>query len=191
MYVLFSLVVAVLMIASCAPKSLCGNGVCDAAREETVGTCPADCKEQAQPQPAAKEIVASVSPASLNAKVGDEITLEVKIDDVKDLFGFQFDMGYNQDVLEFQQAKQGTLLNNNGKENTFCVDHRQMPNLIKNLVCSRFGDVGISGSGVMETVIFKAKAAGTSDITISNLKLADSKATLMQSKAVNGKVVVS
>jgi hypothetical protein len=182
------IVVLVVIIASCRPVSECGNGVCSVDKGETAATCSADCKEA--PEEKIKETSVSINPASAEANQGDTITLEVMVSDVTDLFGFQFDINYNNEVLEFQKAQQGTFLNNNGAENTFCVDYKTSPGLVKNIVCTRFGSLGLEGSGLLETLTFKAIATGESDITLANVKLADPKASLIALTTLNGKVVV-
>ena len=181
-------VMVVMMIASCKPVIDCGNGVCSADKGETSATCSADCKEA--PKQEIKETSVSISPASAEANQGDTVTLEVMISDVTGLLGYQFDINYDNAVLEFQKAQQGTFLNNGGTVNTFCVDYKASPGLVKNIVCARFGSLGVDGSGLLETLTFKAIAKGESDITLANVKLADPNASLIALTTLNGKVVV-
>jgi hypothetical protein len=188
-YVLIGLcLVIALMISSCKPARECGNSICSAEKGETSASCPVDCKES--PSSQTKDVLVSISPASIDVKQGDNVTLEVVVSDVANLFGFQFDVSYNKDVLEFQNAQRGTFLNNNNQDNNFCVDYKPSPGYVKNLVCIRFGGAGVNGNGLLETINFKAIANGESDIVLANLKLANPKAGIIEVKSFNGKVFV-
>jgi len=105
--------------------------------------------------------------------VGEEVTFNVMITNVEGLFGFQFDVNYNADVLEFVRAKEGTFLSNSGETQTYCIGYdASSPGLVENVVCTRLGGGPVDGDGLLETLTFKAVNQGSSDITLSNIKLA-------------------
>ncbi|HJX06396.1 MAG TPA: cohesin domain-containing protein [Candidatus Nanoarchaeia archaeon] len=147
----------------------------------------------ASPEPVVeKEASVFLQPASSSANVGNEFAVEVRIKDVNALFGFQFDINYDPQILEVKEVKEGSLLNNEATTQTFCMNpNLGTPGLIKNVICTKLGEGSASGSGLLETITFKALAAGQSDITFSNFKLADSKGVEIKATSSNGKADVN
>jgi hypothetical protein len=171
-----------------APEK-CGNEICDPG--ENYENCPQDCEAPAPPTPPTGPTTISVSPSTESVSNGDTFTLEVKASDAYDLFGFQFNVEYDSNILEFQSAGEGTFLKKDGRS-TFCVDYNtETAGLVKNIACTRLGRGSVSGEGVLETLTFKAIGTGTSGITLSNVKLANSKAERIESSVSGGEVTVS
>ena len=99
----------------------------------------------------------SINPDTARVSNGEMVSVDVEISNVEGLSGFQFDVNYDSSVLEFQEAKEGTFLNNNGQESTYCIAYdSSSPGLVENLVCVKFGGSEVAGSGVLETLTFKA-----------------------------------
>ena len=189
-YVYFGIfAILVLMIAGCQPQAattgpVCGDGACDST--ETAETCPADCEALEK-----AGAMVTVSPGVSNVNVGDEISVDVAVSEVTNLFGFQFDVGYDENILEFQQVEEGTFLNQNGEGNSFCIDYEATPGLIKRIACVKLGGQGIDGEGVLETLKFKAIGAGESKISLIDMNLADPSAEKIDVTTTDGAVVVS
>ncbi|MCX6817885.1 MAG: cohesin domain-containing protein [Candidatus Aenigmarchaeota archaeon] len=172
------------------PTGFCGNGICDSG--ESIAACPQDCKETpVVPDIPSGPVTVSVSPASLSAANGETFTLEFMVSGASDFFGFQFDVEYDPAILQFQNVEHGAFLNNNGQDNTFCVDYKTSSGIVENIACTRLGRTAVQGSGVLEKITFKAIASGRSQIKISGLKLANSKAAEIQATVSNGEVNVS
>jgi hypothetical protein len=166
-------------------NATCGNGICDAG--ETQSSCPDDCHSPPPSGPALMSII----PAQKNAGMGETFTLDVKIENAADVFGFQFDVDYDPAILEFTNAAQGGFLNNNGQENTFCVDYKNSTGLVKNVACTRMGRTSVYGSGVLEKLTFKVIGIGVSNVKLLNVKIAGSNAEKINSTVLNGEVTVS
>ena len=47
-------------------------------------------------------------------KVGDQFTVDVLVEDVVDLAGWQMDLLFNSDILEFEQVEEGSFLKQGG-----------------------------------------------------------------------------
>lgn len=165
----------------------CGNGLCETS--ENYNNCPADCLQQ---QPPAENQSFFVSPQTQTISAGNDVTVEVKISEAGDLFGYQFNLEYDSSVLEFKEATEGSFLNENGGADTFFIEPSiPSPGLVKNVACVRKGQIGgLDGEGTLVVIKFTALSAGTSQLTLSNVMLSDShvQATLFES--TNGEVVV-
>jgi plastocyanin len=180
------LVLLVLMIVGCKPSEpvpICGDKTCN-VQTETTANCPGDCPA------AAKETRLYVDPATVNVNNGETVSLDFYAGDVSNLLGYQFDLAYDPAILEFQGMTDGKFLSNNGNYQVYCIDYKQSAGMVKNIICAKLGEGGLNGTGLLKTITFKAIASGQTDITLSNAKLADSKANDIKFTVANGKVVV-
>lgn len=165
---------------------VCGNGICETG--ETTNTCPDDCEVS----PPTTNQTIFVNPQTQTVNTGDEITIEVKISDAADLYGFQFNLVYDSNILEFSEAEEGSFLNENDNADTFYMKPGvPSPGLVKNVVCSRKGQIGgVNGGGTLAVIKFNALSAGTSQLTLSNILLSDSQVQPTSSTTTDGEVVV-
>jgi len=135
-------------------------------------------------------ISVGVSPVTATAGVGDSISISVVASQTENLFGFQFNIEYNSSILSFVDISEGTFLNNNGADNTFCVTPKtETSGLIKNYACTRTQKGEVSGTGTLAIVTFDVLSAGTSTVTLSNVKFADSRAEQIDSTVSSGQVI--
>ena len=172
-----------LMIVGCnTPASVCGDQACG-TDEQTASTCLSDCLASYTGK------VILVNPSAVSIANGNDVTLEVKVANVENLVGFQFDVTYDPRVLEFVGAYEGTLLNSDG-QSTFCMNGTAESGYVKNILCIRFGSTGIAGNGVLEQLAFKGIAIGESDVILSNVKIVDSSTNEIPVANSKGTVVV-
>jgi WD40 repeat protein len=121
-----------------------------------------------------------ILPPSRQVSVGEEFTVEIVIESVMDLAGFQFDLHWTDpQVLSFVTATKFKEIFAsdqqlpNDDERFFQLD--QENGFFRNIVATTFGEEGASGNGVLLAVLFRAETTGVSDIELQNLLLADSK----------------
>ncbi len=126
-------------------------------------------------RPASAAPVVSLVPGSSTVIVGDVFTLDVAIDDVIDLYAYQFDINFDPLVLQADGIIEGAFLSIGG--GTFYI-----PGFIDDV----FGAIsftantlisavpGVTGGGVLATVTLRAVSAGSSTVTLSNSLLLDS-----------------
>lgn len=93
------------------------------------------------------------------------LILEVRANQVANLYGLSFDLQYPAAVLRYDGATQGTLLSENGTVPTsFQIAESPAGTLVVGL--TRLGAVsGWSGSGTLLTLRFAARAAGSGALT--------------------------
>lgn len=117
----------------------------------------------------------SIQPTTKTVAAGQTFTLSVDISGTTDLYGYQFDLGFNPTVLKVLSVSEGSFLPGGGA--TLFV-----PGTIDNIggTVSDNADVlsgavsGVSGSGDLLDVSFEALAAGSSSVEVFNVLALDS-----------------
>ncbi len=113
-------------------------------------------------------------------QVDNDTTFEfnITIDDVTELYSFQFDLSYDPTILSYVGYSLGPFLSSDGASVFPVAPDMSTPGLVNNFAATRMGTTaGVTGSGVLVTFIFRAIDTGTSSLTFSNTLLYDSQAT--------------
>jgi hypothetical protein len=136
------------------------NGVCQPRMGETEN-CAGDCIF------APDYLSLFFNPQSIDIAAGDTVTFDIKVSSMTNLYSYQFDVNYNPATLEFISLTDGGFLSTS----PFCVEYSATSGLIKNVACTRMGTSGVSGSGALKRISFRALASGTNSIWLSNVKV--------------------
>lgn len=142
-------------------------------------------EEEQAPAPEAPAEPANVSltisgPQSVSK--GENITLNIDISSNKNLVSVPFYLRYNQDMVSFINASEGSFMKQDGKSATFLTsnDPKNGRLIVGN---SRLGDrEGISGSGQIMTVTFQANARGQARFFFENYRLIDGQGKEIQTR---------
>jgi hypothetical protein len=129
-----------------------------------------------------------VDPSSQTADMGDTITVDVRIEDVQGLFGFQFDLRFDSDIIDFDGMEEGDFLKS-ASSSTFCTTPNTGLSEISNIACTSLGE-SASGSGILYTFQFRVVGEGTAQVELGGLKLSDSSANQIDSSKRDGTVIV-
>ena len=125
----------------------------------------------------------TVSTVSTKARVGyvfsksaihvdDTFTLDLNAEEVADLAGWQFDIAFDPAVLEAVEVNEGDFLKEVGGTTFFqggTIDNTT--GKITGLSTARISESGVSGTGTLLSITFKAKADGETQITLENFEL--------------------
>ena len=65
-----------------------------------------------------------VSPASQNVTIGQSVTVDIDIDNIPDVFDYQFSLTFNPTVLAAQSVTEGALFAKHGRLILFSWDDR-------------------------------------------------------------------
>ena len=101
--------------------------------------------------------------------VGDTFDFNVRVEHVTDLAGWQFDFSFNSAVLEALDVSEGDFLKTDGGATFFqsgSIDNAA--GKITGLIAGRLSEGGVSGSGSLLQVGFKAKSEGDTKVALSN-----------------------
>ena len=101
--------------------------------------------------------------------IGDTFTLDVRAENVVDLAGWQFDIAFDPTVLEAVDVSEGDFLKTDGGS-TFFQSGRidNAAGKITGLIAGRISEGGVSGSGSVLQVTFKAKSEGETELALRN-----------------------
>ena len=111
-------------------------------------------------------------PAVKRTNVGDTFTLDLIVEDVVNLAGWQIDIAFNPQVLGTVSVTEGDFLSKDGGNTFFLggtIDNTFGTVTGVNQVF--LGDGGVSGAGKLLSITFEAKASGKGRLQLRNLAL--------------------
>ena len=106
---------------------------------------------------------------------GQQFTVSVYVSGITDLYGYGFDLGFDPGRVQELSASESAFLGLGGP--TFHIDGSvdNVGGVVSGVANSLEGDVpGVDGSGMLESFVFKATAAGSAGFTLANVTLLDS-----------------
>ena len=104
-----------------------------------------------------------VSPASSQIAVGEEVTVDVRIEDVMDLYAAEVQLHFDPTVVQVQSISNGALLPG-------CFAAQSFDNGAGTISygCTLTGaGSGVTGSGVLAQITFQGSGGGTSDLVFT------------------------
>jgi hypothetical protein len=117
--------------------------------------------------------ILSITPAVSNVNVDDVFVLDIRIEGVTDLFGWEMDLGFGPaGLLSASPATEGSFL---GAGTTFgggTVDDGA--GAITFIYNTLSGPSGVSGDGILASISFQAIGVGTATLSLANVLLLDS-----------------
>ena len=107
--------------------------------------------------------------------IGDTFTFDVRAENISNLAGWQFDIAFDSTVLEALDVSEGDFLKTDGGV-TFFQSGRidNAAGKITGLIAGRISEGGVSGSGSVLQVRFKAKSHGETRLALQNFKFGSS-----------------
>ncbi len=125
----------------------------------------------APPSPLSAIALNIAAPAS--AAVNDLFSLTVTVANAGGLFSAPFVLTYDPAILEFVEGSEGNFLKSDGKKTVFqVVNAKQGGRVTVNL--SRIEKAGgVSGSGSLASLAFRAKGRGVANLGFSSVRFTD------------------
>ncbi len=104
---------------------------------------------------------------------GDTFILNLSVENIHDLAGWQFDIAFDPTVLEAVAVSEGDFLNPDGNS-TFFQKGRidNATGKITKLSSARLSEDGVTGRGTLLSVTFTAKTDGQTQLKLNNFQLA-------------------
>jgi len=148
-------------------------------------------------QAEAQQATIRVIPASYTVPtVGSTFSVNVTIQNVNDLFGFEFKLYYPNNILNGTSATQGPFLKAGGVQPFFIVnnftDHYNVTHGVLNILCTRIGNVsGVNGNGTLATATFRSTSTnGPKILHLADVKLSDPTPAAISFTTADGEVTV-
>jgi hypothetical protein len=142
--------------------------------------------------PANAQAVLSVDPTTQTTSTGTVITVDVDVANVTDLYGYQFDLTFNPNILQAVSSSEGSFLSSGG--GTFFINgsNDNVGGTVSATADSLLSAVsGVSGSGQLAVFTFDAVGNGTSALAIQNEMLLDSNINILSDTTTGGSVTVA
>ena len=115
----------------------------------------------------------SVTPTPSNVTVGTTFTLDIRISNVTDLFGWQLDLAWSAPaLLNAQSVAEGAFFGAAGTFGGGTINN--VAGTVTTVFDASSGASGVSGGGVLASVTFNAVADGSALVSFSNVMLMDS-----------------
>ena len=146
----------------------------------------------------AQQTTVRIVPASQTVpNVGLTFSVNVTVENVENLYGYEFKLYYPNDVLNGTGVTEGPFLKTGGIPTLFSVakftDHYNATHGLSNVLCLRMqGDApGVNGSGTLATITFKSTATnGPRILHLADIKLSDPTPASIPFTAADGEVTV-
>jgi hypothetical protein len=145
----------------------------------------------------AQQATVSLVPASYTVpNVGLTFTVNVTVENVEDLYGWELKLYYPNNVLNGTSATEGPFLKLDGNPTVFIIvnftDSYNATYGLLEVLCLRTSHViGLSGNGTLATIAFRTTATdGTETLHLANVKLSDPTPNQIPSTSVDGDVTV-
>jgi general secretion pathway protein D len=135
--------------------------------------------------------ILSIQPSPLSVGAGQSFGLDVDIADAADLYAFQFDLGFNPNVISGVSVTEGSFLPSGG---TTVFTPGTIDNIGGTITFnsdSLLGAIpGVTGNGTLATVEFSAISGGSSSVNLANVILLDSTLNTIATNVASGIVNV-
>ncbi len=127
----------------------------------------------------------SVSPSSVTTPVGQNFTINATVSGVGDLFGWEFQLGWNSTLLDALNVSEGSFLKAGGSTFFTYTVNATAGNVIVD--CTLTGNIpGMSGDGTLGTMTFYAKSVGQCPLDLHDVILLDSHEQSIPCQSVGG-----
>ncbi|MEK6700376.1 MAG: secretin N-terminal domain-containing protein [Nitrospirota bacterium] len=144
-----------------------------------------------EPAPAAAGTpVLEIRPPQVPAQVGQEARFEIAAGNVAGLYGAIVTLAYDSKVVEFKAASEGPFLKKDSQQTSFLFSNNIKTGLV-DIYMTRIGDVGgIDGAGILCSIVFQGKSAGTTDVAVRSAKLTNFSREQIKAEIRGAKVIV-
>jgi LysM repeat protein len=171
----------------------------DAAGDIDAFVPPAEVAAQVSPPAVAAQTdntVVRLQPATQQLKVGEMGNVQILIENVTNLMGIEIELQFAPNIIQIQDTdpdKEGIQIQPGDFLTSDFVKSNMVDNTTGNIsyvIVQIPPTLPVSGNGVLATITFQAVAQGSSNLTLSKVKLADSEGRPISATIQSGQVTV-
>jgi len=129
----------------------------------------------------------TLSPSSAQVTVGETVVVDVRINNVEDLYGAEVELSFDPSLLEVTALTNGSV----PYPDFVIKNYDNGAGTISYAATQLNPRDPFTGSGVMARITFRGKAVGTSQVTFTGCLLSDRNGVVIPSNAYNGSVTVA
>jgi hypothetical protein len=119
-----------------------------------------------------------VDPQTVHGTTSQNVTINISISNVADLYGWELKLGWNASLLNLVSVNEGLFLKSGGA--TFFTYHLNTTDEHLVVDCTLEGNVpGVNGTGTLMMAQFQVIENGTCDLNLYDTQVFDSKGTAM------------
>ena len=133
----------------------------------------------------------SMTVDSADVSPGDTFTINVTVDPEGDMvYCAQYDLSFNPAILRFVEQTKGDFLSQDGADTIVVVNRLNNESQMLEYGETRMGvKDGVTGEGVLATITFEVVSAGSTDLLLSDVILADPHAQVIDGVVLNNGTV--
>lgn len=129
-------------------------------------------------------------PSAKTVTVGQTFVIDIRVSDVIDLYGWEFKLGWNPNILDVIDVSEGSFLKQGGSTFFWQKTNNTVGYILVD--CTLLGNVrGVNGSGTLASVTFYAETLGSCVLDLYDTKLVSSFEQSIPHTANDGSVTVS
>jgi hypothetical protein len=137
------------------------------------------------------DTVLTIASSEATIGPGGTFSVEVNVAGVSDLYGYQFDVLFNPNVLEALTSSEGSFLSQGGSTFFIPGTNDNVGGVVAATANTLLSPVpGVSGSGNLAVLTFEALKSGASSIAISGAELIDSGFNSINTSTTGGSITV-
>jgi hypothetical protein len=127
---------------------------------------------------------------NITAAVGDNQTLKIMLSSSRRIYGYQFNVVFNQSLLAVTSTEEGGFLKQGGASTYFNANINNSIGVVT-YTCRYGTQTGVNGTDAMIIINFTAKMPGNGTISYSNVKFIDETLAEVNIGQVNGTIFVN
>lgn len=138
------------------------------------------------------ETILIVQPTAFRKSQGATFTVNVSIEDVTDLYGYDISLYYNTTLLDALSVAEGPFLKSVGNTVTIVSEVNDAVGRVRMAVALLGAPAGANGSGTLFTITFKASttATGPSALSLQNTELSNYNMEPIDHAVIDGQVTI-
>ncbi|MGD0038290.1 MAG: cohesin domain-containing protein, partial [Bacteroidota bacterium] len=141
------------------------------------------------------QTMVSVSPSSMTVQPSFTTAIEVRVNNVENLFAASVTLAFDSTILHYSSVIGGSFLRKNDINSVFLgvVPQPPLPTAPNRVTVDQAiqGGGTVSGSGILFTVLFTALRSGSCPIIIASSDFRNGLNTSIPTQTISGKVIVN